>query len=266
MQRWFGDNSFYRLEVEIDNFARPYYGEGMGTRPTDRILLRGTTGRLEFVLKWKELGKVTLGPFVDYRCVDVEEIDGNVVIPPAVDEASLSIGMSFFYDSRDNHLSPTRGVYDNLVIRLVPDFLTTYEDSNTFFQAEIDSRMFTSPMDGLVLAGRLHAGGSWGKPSYKFRYTLGGPYALKGYFTNRFRGDKFYLLQGEARKGLLANFSGVAFVEVGEVTDDWFNEHETSFGVGLRASLPPGHVAKIRLDFAWARDQHSIYFIFGETF
>jgi outer membrane protein assembly factor BamA len=266
IQRWLGENSFYSLDAELDNFARPYYGEGMKTRPSDRILLRGTTARVEFILKWKNLGKITMGPYLDYRCVDVEEIDGNQVTPPAVDEASLGIGMNFFYDNRDNPLSPTRGVYDNLILRLVPDALTTYEGSKTFFQAEVDGRMFTSPVDGLVLAGRLHAGGSWGEPSYKFRYSLGGPYALKGFFTNRFRGDKFYMLQGEARKSLFGNFSGTAFVEAGEATDEWFSSPQTSFGVGLRATLPPGHVAKVRLDFAWAEDQHSIYFIFGETF
>ncbi|MDF1536598.1 MAG: BamA/TamA family outer membrane protein [bacterium] len=160
-----------------------------------------------------------------------------------------------YYDGRNNQLNPTRGVYDTLTLKIVPDCLTTYDGSRTFSQAEVDHRIFTSPVSGLVLAGRLALAGSWGRPSYQHRYSLGGPYALRGYYTNRFRGDSYYVLQGEARKKLFWIFSGALFAEAGAVTEDRFGGPEVSAGAGLRMTLPPDHIAKARLDFAWAEDQ-----------
>ena len=266
LRRFYYPERLYHLELEVDDFARPYYGEGMSTNASEKIFLKGTVSRVLYFLKIQTTGKISWGPFLDFRGADSKGVDGDAVPPPVYDEASLGSGPWFFYDGRDNKLSPTDGVYDTLILRLVPDFLTSYEGVSAFFQAELDHRIFRSPAEGLVLAGRIHLGNSWGQPSYQYRYSLGGPYELRGFFTNRFRGKRFYSLQAEVRKDLFWIFSGAAFAEMGEVTDSSFESPETSFGAGLRMTLPPDNIAKVRLDFAWARDQHSIYFIFGEAF
>jgi outer membrane protein assembly factor BamA len=266
LTKWVEKNTYFRLEVEWDNFARPYYGEGMDTSPDDDILLEGPVSRVLYFLKFMENGKISMGPFLDYRGAEQEEVEGTGVAVPEYDEKTLGLGVRFFYDNRDSHLSPTSGVFDTLTIRYVPDSLSTFKGSDTFFQAEVDHRLFYSPAPGTVLAGRLHLAGSWGDPSYQYRYSLGGAYELKGFFNNRFRGDSLYVVQGEVRQDLFWIFSGAAFAEVGEVTDSRFGSPETSYGGGFRMTLPPDHVAKVRIDFAWARDQKSIYLIFGETF
>ena len=265
-RKYSGPNSYFHLEIEIDDFARPYYGEGMDTSPDESIFLEGTVSRLMYFLKFRKGGKVSFGPFLDYRSVNEEGVDGASVPAPNYDGAALGLGMHFFYDTRDSRLSPTSGVFDALTIRYVPDSLSTFEGGDTFFQAEVDHRIFYSPAAGTVLAGRLHLGGSWGEPSYQYRYSLGGPYELRGFFTNRFRGNSLYVAQGEIRQNLFWILSSAVFAEAGEVTDGSFHSPETSFGGGLRMTLPPDHIAKARLDFAWAKDQKSIYFIFGEAF
>lgn len=266
LKKWAGTNTFFHLEVEVDDFARPYYGEGTDTDPDDQIFLEGTVSRALYFLKFLENGKVSMGPFLDYRGAELLNVDGTDIPPPEYNETTLGLGMRFFYDIRDSNLNPTSGVFDTLTIRYVPDSLSTFKGSDTFFQAEVDHRIFYSPAPGTVLAGRLHLAGSWGGPSYQYRYSLGGPYELRGFFNNRFRGDNLYVIQGEVRQKLFWIFSGAVFAEMGEVTDSRFDSPETSYGGGFRMTLPPDHIAKVRLDFAWAKDQKSIYFIFGEAF
>lgn len=266
LKKFYYPDRHFQLELEVDDFARPYYGEGMSTTASERIFLEGTVSRVLYFLKNQKTGKISWGPFLDFRGVDSKGVNGRDVAPPVYSEASLGTGLWFFFDGRDNKLSPSSGVYDTLILRLVPGSLSSYKGISTFYQAEVDSRIFGSPADGLVLAGRIHLGNSWGQPSYQYRYSLGGPYELRGFFTNRFRGKRFYSFQGEVRKDLFWIVSGAFFADMGEVTDSSFDSPETSFGAGLRMTLPPDHIAKVRLDFAWTKDQNSIYFIFGEAF
>jgi outer membrane protein assembly factor BamA len=211
-----------------------------------------------------------MGPFLDFRGANLSSVDGSDVPVPTYEAATTALGFCVFYDGRDNRLSPTSGVYDTFTLRAVPEGLSSYEDGRTFFQAEVDHRMFSVPIAGAVVGWRLYLAGSWGEPSYQYRYFLGGPYALRGYFTNRFRGDKVYAAQVEGRRDITrlwgSTVSLAAFLEIGEATDNWFGDPKASYGGGLRFTLPPDHVAKVRLDFAWADDQQSVYFIFGEAF
>ncbi|UCG39044.1 MAG: BamA/TamA family outer membrane protein [bacterium] len=265
LKKWDG-STFYHIDVEADDFARPYYGEGMDTSRSDQISMEGRSVRVQYYMRCGQGRRLTYGPFLDFRGVDPGEVGGTAIAPPEYEEASLALGLCLSHDVRDSQLSPTSGTFDTLSLRLVPDALTTFEGAHTFFQAEVDHRVIVPLGEGTVLAGRFHAGGSWGRPSYQFRYSLGGPRELRGFYTNRFRGDKFYTVTGEVRQDLFWIFSGAVFAEVGEASDDWFGSPETSWGCGFRFTLPPDHVAKARVDFAWARDQKSIYFIFGEAF
>jgi outer membrane protein assembly factor BamA len=266
LRRWYREDMFYDFEIEVDDFARPYYGEGMTTVASDRIMLEGTASRALYYFRSRKDVAATFGPYLDFRRVQPEGIDGSEITPPDFDESSLAIGYFLTHDSRDSRLSPSDGRYTTARAHVVPDALTTYEGNRGFIQAEVDHRSFSSLGPGMVLAKRFYAGGSWGTPSYQFRYSVGGPYYLRGFFTNRFRGDKFYVVQGELRKHLFWIGSAAFFAEIGEATDEWFRSPKSSVGAGLRFTLPPDHVAKARLDFAWAEDQKSVYFIFGEAF
>lgn len=266
LEKWYEEERFYHIEIEMDDFARPYYGEGMDTSALDDIFLEGTVARLLYYFNSRKNLAYKYGPFLDYRAADPDGVDGDDLEPPEYRESSLGLGYYVTHDERNSQLSPSTGHFTNLFITVVPDTLTSYSQSRTFLQAEMDERVFWSLGEGIVLAGRLNAGGSWGRPGYQFRYSLGGPYKLRGFYTNRFRGDKFYVVQGELRKHLFWIGSGVIHAAMGETTDDWFESPVFSYGFGLRFTLPPDHVAKARLDFAWSEDQQSIYFIFGEAF
>ncbi len=265
-RRWYGWSKFFHLKLEVDDFSRPYFGEGMGTSADYQIMLDGTTTRVFYWFEGEKRGAMSLGPLLDFRSTDSTGVDGTDVAPPDYGVSTLALGYVLTYDSRDSVLCPSDGMYNTVTLRLVPAFLSSSDRDSTFIQAEVDHRGFMSFGCGVAFAGRIYAGGSWGTPDYHFRYSLGGPYLLRGFYSNRFRGDKFYSLQGELRKHLFWIGSAAIFAEIGEATDDWFESPEASVGAGLRFTLPPDHVAKARLDVAWSKDQYSVYFIFGEAF
>ena len=111
---------------------------------------------------------------------------------------------------------------------------------------------------------RVAGGYSLGDPGYLYRYTLGGAYALRGYYANRFRGNAYYLGQVEARFPLYKRFSGAAFAEAGDVTDGRLGKPAHTYGAGLRFALSEN--IKLRLDYGRSKDQNGVFFTFGEAF
>ena len=114
------------------------------------------------------------------------------------------------------------------------------------------------------MASRISGGISYGNPSYLFRYTLGGAERLRGYYTNRYRGDRFYSAQLEFRFPLYKKFSGVCFLDEGDVSDDKLNKTLFSYGGGIRFSINDN--VNLRLDYGIGKDQNGVLFTFGEAF
>jgi hypothetical protein len=79
LKKWVGENSYFHLELSVDNFARPYYGEGMDTVATDKIDIEGSVYEASYFLKFEDKGKVSMGPFLEYRSAEQDEIIGDAV-------------------------------------------------------------------------------------------------------------------------------------------------------------------------------------------
>jgi outer membrane protein assembly factor BamA len=109
-------------------------------------------------------------------------------------------------------------------------------------------------------------GYSVGEPTYMYRFALGGANQLNGYLDNRFRGREYYMQQTELRFPIWKLFSGVGSLGFGDITDTKFTNPKLAYGIGLRIGLPPDWVNKIRIDFAFGRDQAGIFANFGQTF
>ncbi|MDF1536597.1 MAG: hypothetical protein P1S46_08870 [bacterium] len=82
LKRWMGEGVFFDLDIELDDFARPYYGEGMDTDASESIFIEGAVTRVQYFLKCMKNGKVVFGPFLDYRGAEFEGTDGTDIAPP----------------------------------------------------------------------------------------------------------------------------------------------------------------------------------------
>ncbi len=266
-KKWSETGYVYRLEVTVDGFKIPYYGEGSDTVEADEVRIDQTAVGAKFQLNHMEDSKIKMGLFLDYRLRNEVSVDGDETVRLFPDESRLGFGYSLAYDTRDSSISPSKGTFQRYSFLYLPKSITSLDSAETFFQAELDFRGFYSLSSGVALAGRVNAGTSWaGDPTYLYRYSLGGSHSLRGYFHNRFRGKKFYLAQGELRFPLFWVVTGAVFADVGDVTDSGFESARSTFGGGLRFLLPPDYIAKVRFDYGIGEDQESIYFVFGEAF
>ncbi|MCB9250605.1 MAG: hypothetical protein H6613_19735 [Ignavibacteriales bacterium] len=66
---------------------------------------------------------------------------------------------------------------------------------------------------------------------------MGGANQLRGYYTNRFRGDEFLLGQLEYRWQFINRFSAVLFTDAGYMNKKLFNKLLNTWGFGLRFLL-----------------------------
>lgn len=253
------------FNARISNFYDPYYGEGISTSVDSYRKIDNDKFSFRPEVLYAFDLNFSAGLFFDYRRREEKGIDGASAEKLFPNESSLAIGLSAGFDSRDQRMNPTSGALYQLLFRHNPKQWTNTPDSNHFSQLELDLRQFF-PVKKSVLGLRIAGGTSSGEPSYLFRYKLGGD-SLRGFYTNRFRGKHFYLVQTEARIPLKENrIDGVLFADAGSITDDKFTELRSTAGFGFRFALPPSYTMKVRVDAGFASDQTGVAVAFGEAF
>ena len=167
------------------------------------------------------------------------------------------------YDSRDNWKDPTRGSYHQVSLACVP----LLNESSSYCLTEADFRTYIPLHKQLpflsksILALRGFVGTSlMAPPSYSMTYRMGGSHVLRGFTSNRFRGDKIYFGQSELRVPLWKKtVSGAVFFELGETAEysKPFSGFLWDFGLGLRFGIPPSYNIKLRMDLGFSIDKFS---------
>lgn len=93
-----------------------------------------------------------------------------------------SVRLSLTWDSRDNRMAPTNGLFTSYSAQIADDFLGS---QNTYVQQDFFFRFYKRLVGPLILRGNFEAGLitsrlARGVPIYK-RYYLGGIYSVRGY-------------------------------------------------------------------------------------
>jgi predicted amidohydrolase YtcJ len=258
----------FNISGSYSNFFQYYFGEGNQTNAENYVKLYSNIYRLKPELTRKLKNKFQVSVFADWRgrheikVTDKNDAElGNTYFP---DESTIALGISLKHDSRDNAFSTRKGSMQQVSLQHIPA-AWNLNGSAAVTQINADIRFFQYVGNSnFVLATRFAAGYSIGSPGYLFRYTLGGSYVLRGYYSNRFRGEKYYAAQLEARFPIYKRFSGVAFTDAGDITDTDFGKTKFSYGAGIRFALSQN--IKLRLDYGKATDQSGVFFTFSEAF
>ena len=252
------DEWFFRFSGTFGDNIQDYYGEGDNT-PNVFQQLNSTLDQVHLTFQTQLAHGWTFGPAFEY----LFRTWTNTTLFP--NESEWKIGVQTTFDDRAPLQQPNHGHYLRFGAYTLPS------NGNDGFSPEVwqfegDARLYQKILEPVVLVSRFCADWTEGNPSYSFRYSLGGEWELRGYDTNRFRGNRFWILQEEARFPLCSIVEGVLSVDAGDIADTSFNALLASFQVGLRTMPLPYFGVVVRLDWGFGSDQNEIWLDVGEPF
>jgi outer membrane protein assembly factor BamA len=185
----------------------------------------------------------------------------------------LKLGAGMVADSRDSEFMPTRGIrYQVGISRSMPFFGNdfSYSDLN------LEMRHFLELFDGVVLAHQFQADHIIGDAPFWDLSVIGTQFGLRGYHTDRFRGNSSLLNMLELRTWLFSMFDdnirlgAQIFWDSGRVFSGFdgngvFSGWNHSWGVGGVMSLfNPDFF--VRGDVGFSDETYRIYFGAGYIF
>ena len=185
---------------------------------------------------------------------------------------SLVFGLT--QDFRDNMANPTKGSFRRVSLETATSLLGGEENFRKF---TVEYRRFI-PLGGDVLAARVMGGISFGNVPLFETFYVGGANTLRGYEEDRWRGERFVLVNLEYRRPFSDKLTGVAFVDAGDAfggeyptlvpgftfaaEDQSLNWH---FGVGLGIRVVT-QIGPLRFDVGFGSEGSRAHFNFGHTF
>lgn len=261
----------WRLIVrnELANGFESNYGLGGETLTADRVDVDLWKGELDVFAPYAVSKRFRVGPVVEHRIRRNHSQDPAELArqkdPLPSKEASVAVGFKEELDYRDIPENPSLGWRQALKFTVGQPYSGPV--GSTFAAVDADVQFFQYALEkDLVLAYSLAGGVIFGDAPFLSQFRLGGTDRLRGFYTNRFRGSKYYLQQTELRFPIWSLVSGASFLEFGEVTERHFGRANVSYGLGLRIGIPPDKVSKVRIDYAMSRDQKGVFVDFAHAF
>jgi predicted amidohydrolase YtcJ len=260
-----------RLWVRANSLADRYYGAGMATTPdvyvkTEPLRLDGAVGLVYALDKTTSISLHARGGHIrDNKARDIETL--GPASEGRVDGTFAGGRVEISHDNRDNAFSTRSGGREALWAEVYG--LQAGAASFRSLAGLTLTRFVALRAPDFILALRADGGASAGDRSYATDYAIGGSDLLRGYYSNRFRGQHFAVGTAELRWPMFGPISGAAFGDVGRV---WaagdVNPRVVAYsgGAGVRIGLPPDRMIRLRFDVGFAPDQWGIFFKFNEAF
>jgi outer membrane protein assembly factor BamA len=195
---------------------------------------------------------------------------------------------TLYYDTRDNEVSTSSGMYHQLRLRLSPGGVEPFP--YRYGQANATARFYATPIRRwLTLGVRVVGDVLFGHPPfyelarYDDTFALGGVRGVRGVPGARYYG-KIKLFGNVESRSQLASFrlfaldctlAGVLFMDLGRLWSDWqadplLDGHGAGLklGIGAGLRLQQGTAFVVRADLAWSPDARPIgaYVTAGQIF
>ncbi len=185
------------------------------------------------------------------------------------DNASASFGMLASYDTRDNTRYPYKGIFAELGLTFVPEFLGS-EESYHVLDSQINVYKLVFPKQ--VLALRAYGRFTPSDTPYSGLSTLGRRSDLRGYTSGEHMAENLISTQAEYRWMIFKKFGIVGFVGAAALYDKDISNinSDTIFvsgGIGFRYVLHEENRVNFRVDFAFGEnDDDGFYVSIKEAF
>jgi predicted amidohydrolase YtcJ len=260
-----------RIWFQADTLRDRYYGVGMKTDPnvyvkTEPVRFEASVGAIFHATRNLDISASFRGGWLHDGAATAMR-DATSGADGYINGALAGLRVELVHDTRDNTFSTRSGGRTTMW----SETWGVQEGRASFrFRAGASaSRFIALRAPDLVLALRGEVATSAGEHSYATDYSLGGGDLLRGFYSNRFRGQSLAAGSAELRLPIWGPLSAAAFGDVGRV---WLADGANaggvaaSGGVGLRFGLPPDRLVRLRLDFGFSKDQWGVYFKFNEAF
>ena len=177
--------------------------------------------------------------------------------------------ISFFYDTRNNLVTPTDGMSIMAYAEMNHNFRQGAQPLYSRYEIEI-KKMFASESKRaiLVVRGDLQATIGTDVPFYE-QSSLGGQNNLRGYGVDRYIDKQLVALSIEERihvlrtrlAGVTADFEIAPFVDTGQVFNSFkdvsFKDYRITPGIGFRGIIRPNVVG--RIDYGYSREGGAVF-------
>ncbi|RYZ95542.1 MAG: hypothetical protein EOP11_24770, partial [Proteobacteria bacterium] len=190
------------IRNELGNGFESNYGIGNETSTANRVDVTLWKDELDVFVPYAVTRRFRVGPWIEHRIRRNHGQDGAELarqVDPLPDrEASLALGFKEELDFRDVPENPSLGWRQALRVMMGQPYSGPVD--RTFLVIDTDIQLFQYLMNkDLVLATSLAGGVIFGEAPFLSQFKLGGTDRLRGFYTNRFRGSKYYIQQTEIR-------------------------------------------------------------------
>jgi outer membrane protein assembly factor BamA len=254
-------------------FPDEFFGVGSDTAGSASEPYTPLLYELEFSPRWRIAPSLYLGPGVRVQQVELPEVApggqlDSAQVTGARGGRTVQLGLSGFWDTRDNTLYPTQGVLVRLNLRSArPELGSDFR----FDVLRLDARQYVSlPWSSrhlLAVQGVLEL--RRGEPPFYDLGKLGGGEMMRGYYEGRYRDRQLVALQAEYRAWLFWRVGGVLFASAGTVARSvsalQLDRLRSAVGAGLRVAPLADVPINFRLDVAYGSTM-SFYLNVGEAF
>ena len=241
----------------VEYFPDKFYGIGKDTREENEETY--TPRYLEMMANpcWRVADSLYVGPIFRLQSAEITGVkpDGLLArgsIPGSAGGTAVQAGLTATWDARDSALYPRHGAWAKLTLMTArPELGSTFDYS----VGKLDVRgYFTLPWLQHILALQALLELRTGEVPFYDQGRLGGPTAMRGYFSGQYRDRQMGVIQAEYRAPLFWRFGMVAFASVGDVADQpagLLDEPKVAGGLGLRFAPLADVPVNVRLDIAY---------------
>ena len=260
------------------NATSRFFGLGETTSESGQTNYTGREARMNwrFGVYANEVTQIAVGQ----RFRDVRLQKGATDLPftgdqfPAVDGVQgetiiLGHRATFYYDTRNNLISPTDGMAVTAYAEVNQNLRNGDHPIYSRYELEV-KKLFPSESKRAILIVRANIQATIGTQVPFFEQSsLGGQNNLRGYGVDRFIDKNLVALSIEQRihlirtkiAGTTADFEIAPFLDTGQVFNDYkdvtFNNYRITPGIGFRGLVRPNVVG--RVDYGFSREGGAIF-------
>ncbi|MBU6481435.1 MAG: BamA/TamA family outer membrane protein [Nitrospirae bacterium] len=260
------------------NATSRFFGLGQTTSEPEQTNYTAREGRINwrFGVYANEVTQISIGQ----RFRDVSLQKGATNLPFTVDRfptvdgvqgESLILGhrATFYYDTRNNLVSPTDGMAVTAYAELNQNIRNSAHPVYSRYEIEV-KKLFPSESKRAILVVRADLQATIGSQVPFFEQSsLGGQNNLRGFGVDRFIDKNLVSLSVEERihlarakvAGVNADFEIAPFLDTGQVFNDYrdvsFKSYRMTPGIGFRGIVRPNVVG--RVDYGYSREGGAIF-------